>query len=105
MITTIILSAIGILVALGSLIYNMLRNFKADFKKDIDTTLNSFVSVINIRFDRVEKKIEKIDQRLDSIESRLSRLEGGFVERGNWEGKLYSMSRNITNHGDKGENT
>ena len=38
---------------------------------------------------------ESIQNDLRSIDQRLSRMEGAFVERGQWEGRMYSMNKNF----------
>lgn len=50
---------------------------------------------INKRFDKIDAQFEELRAQLKSIDQRLSRLEGAFLERGQWEGRLYSMQRNI----------
>jgi prefoldin subunit 5 len=51
---------------------------------------------MNRKFDSIERRLQTIDSRLESIDQRLSRLEGAFLERGQWEGRLYSLQKNMT---------
>ena len=73
-------TVIGSSATVVSLMYLMLRNFKADIGK---------------KFDKIDQRFDKVDERLEKMDQRLSRLEGSFAERGQWEGRLYSMQKTI----------
>lgn len=59
-------------------------------------TVISLTKILGNQLEKINKRFDKIDEELKSIDQRLSRLEGAFLERGQWEGRLYSMQRNIT---------
>lgn len=48
---------------------------------------------IDKKFDKVFEELKEIKTELKFIDQRLSRLEGAFLERGQWEGRLYSMQK------------
>ena len=84
--------AIGSIAAIVTLIYLMLRNFKTDMKERFDK--------IDVRFDKIDVRFDKIDEELKEIRSditdikvQVGTLEGSFTERGQWEGRLYSMQK------------
>lgn len=81
-----ILSVIGTGIGVAAFIYTLLRNFKADVIKEL----------VEIKEDikEIHTEIKEINYRVSSIDQRLSRLEG--IEIGHWEGRMYSMQRNIT---------
>lgn len=74
-------TALGSVISIVSLVYLMFRNFKKDIIE---------------RFDKIEIEIKEVKLELKSIDQRLSRLEGSFLERGQWEGRLYSMQKCLT---------
>ena len=79
-------------VAIVGLVYTMLRNFMRDIKaemQEVRSELKSEMADIN-------DDVRSIDLNLRSIDQRLSKLEGCFVERGQWEGRLYAMSKNTS---------
>ena len=51
---------------------------------------------IDIRFKEIDEEIGKINTELKLINARLSSLEGAFFERGQWEGRMYSMQKKAT---------
>lgn len=76
--TELLLTAIGIVVSIVGLMYAFLRNFKIDIKDS---------------FKEMKDDIKEIKIDVKSIDQRLSKLEGSFTERGQWEGRLYSMQK------------
>jgi hypothetical protein len=81
MIDSTIISVIGTGVGVIVAIYTILRNFKKDIKEELV---------------EIKSEIKEIKMELRSIDQRVSRLEGAFVERGQCEGRLYSMQKNMT---------
>jgi predicted nucleic acid-binding Zn-ribbon protein len=75
-----------VIATLGSaaIVYGMLRRAA---KKDLVGAKNDIESI--------KENLKEIKQNIKSIDHRLSKLEGAFCERGHWEGRLYSMSKNI----------
>jgi len=75
-----------VIATLGSatVVYGMLRRAA---KKDLVGAKNDIESI--------KEDLKEIKQDVKSIDQRLSRLEGSFSERGQWEGRMYSMSKNI----------
>lgn len=64
-------------------------------------TVISMSKILGKKFDKIDERFDKIDIRLDNIDQRLSRLEGAFLERGQWEGRLYSMQKIMDDNAKK----
>lgn len=77
--------AIGSIAAIVTLIYLMLRNFKTDMKERFDK--------IDVRFDKIDEELKEIRSDITDIKVQVGTLEGSFTERGQWEGRLYSMQK------------
>lgn len=56
-------------------------------------TVISLSKILGKKFEKIDNQLENINTELKSIDQRLSRLEGAFLERGQWEGRLYSMQK------------
>lgn len=83
---TILTNIVTILVPLASLLwfsYNRLDKKILAFRKESKEDTNE-----------IKLEIKEMRDDIKSIDQRLSRLEGAFLERGQWEGKMYAMQRN-----------
>jgi hypothetical protein len=56
-------------------------------------TVLSLTKLLGKKFEKIDSQLTNINTELKSIDQRLSRLEGAFLERGQWEGRLYSMQK------------
>jgi len=83
-----VISAAGTVVATGGIMYTFFRNFKIDIKE----------SFKEIKEDIKELKddIKEMKSDITDIKVKVGTLEGSFIERGQWEGRLYSMQKIMT---------
>jgi len=85
-------TALGSVAAIVSILYAFLRNFKKDMKESFGVRFD--INDANVK--EIKEEIKEIKFDIRSINQRLSRLEGSFSERGQWEGRLYSMQKIMT---------
>ena len=70
------------------MIYLMLRNFKTDIKESFDK--------LDDKIDKFDMEIKEIRSDITDIKVQVGTLSGSFTERGQWEGRLYSMQKIMT---------
>ena len=70
---------VGTGIAVVSLIYGFLRNFKLDMNEKFHKIDQRFEK-IDQRFDKVDQRFEKIDQRFEKLEDDMQKFKMDMIE-------------------------